>query len=292
MADIIRIPGGVNITAGVGDVLTLMVTIKQNGSPVDISGWTIEASNAEATVIDGAQGMIQLVFSEDFPTLKQWFIRRAEPNARRLLAGYVQYVTTAGPSTSADVIEVTLEDAPDVTVEIVSAQPGPPGPPGPALPELKYGAFFCDQGQQIQTINTPQVVGMNGAFEADGVALVDNSKIVFDEPGAYTITWSLQFANSATQGPRTANVWHRLNGANIPLSNSRFDVPAAKSGEDGYLIGTVNFVKTMQSGDELELYWAGNSTTLKLATFAANGVINKPVTPCVILSAVQITRGA
>jgi len=118
MADIIRIPGGVNITTGVGDQLDITVTVKQNNTPVNISGWQLEVTNCTLTLSDPTNGQIRLGFTSAFPTLTQWVLRRAASPAKRLLAGYVQYVTAAGTSTTGDTIEVTLEDAPDVVLEI------------------------------------------------------------------------------------------------------------------------------------------------------------------------------
>ena len=172
MADIIRIPGGVNITAGIGDALRIGVTIKDESGPLDISSWTLEAQNAQINMIKASEGELELLFTEDFPTLKQWSLRRVDPRSKRLLAGYVQFVTTAGPSTSGETIEVTLEDAPDLIVEVFDA--GVPGPEGPGIPEggAEFDLLEKASGADFDTrfTNTPTVKQLNldtAAPEAD-----------------------------------------------------------------------------------------------------------------------------
>jgi hypothetical protein len=171
MADIIRIPGGVNITTGVGDQLDITVIVKQDGDPVDISGWQLEATNATLTLSDPANGEIRLGFTSTFPTLQQWVLRRAASPAKRLLAGYVQYVTAAGSSTPGDVIEVTLEDAPDVVLEIadfVTSIALPPGGDQYALLEKASAGDF-----DTQWTDKPTVKGVR--FDTANAASLDQA---------------------------------------------------------------------------------------------------------------------
>ena len=171
MADIIRIPGGVNITTGIGDHLEVTVTFKQDGDPVDISGWQLEATNATLTLSDPANGEIRLGFTSAFPTLTQWVLRRAASPAKRLLAGFAQYVTAAGPSTPGDVIEVTLEDSPELTVEIADYVTSIALPPGGAQYALLEKASAGDF--DTQWTDKPTVKGVR--FDTADAATLDQA---------------------------------------------------------------------------------------------------------------------
>jgi len=283
MAEITRIPAGLNITAGVGDALVLALRITKSGQPFDASSWTLESDNVTVTPSNASQGEFELSFTADKPQTRAWFVRRSEPSAKRLLAGFVVFTETAGASTIGETIELNLLDGEDeLELAIVD--------PVDTQPQQAYGSFFCDSGQTIAAIDTAQIVGMNGTAEAAGVTLVNNQDITFAKAGTYLINYSLQFTNSSTQSTRTANVWYQTNGALGERANNRYDIPAAKSGVPGFLVASSSFIVTVANGDTFKLFMAADATTVSLSTFAADGGIGKPVTPCVRLNIVEVLR--
>jgi hypothetical protein len=54
------------------------------------------------------------------------------------------------------------------------------------------------------------------------------------------------------------------------------------------LIGTVNFVLSLDAGDYIELIWATNDTSVQLSTIAAGTSPVSPVTPAVVFTATQV----
>jgi hypothetical protein len=130
MAEIIRIPAGLNITCGIGDVLKLELNFKLNGVTFDLSGWTLEGENVAVQVLDAPNGLIELTFNEDVSKLGQWYLRRVTPTSKRLLAGFIQFVSTANVSTSLDPIQIDILDSPDLTVDIFSGEKGDKGDQG------------------------------------------------------------------------------------------------------------------------------------------------------------------
>jgi hypothetical protein len=130
MAEIIRIPAGLNITCGIGDVLKLELNFKLNGVTFDLSGWTLEGENVAVQVLDAPNGLIELTFNEDVSKLGQWYLRRVTPTSKRLLAGFIQFVSTANVSTSLDPIQIDILDSPDLTIDIFSGEKGDKGDQG------------------------------------------------------------------------------------------------------------------------------------------------------------------
>lgn len=283
MAKITRIPAGLNITAGVGDALVLALRITKNGQPFDASGWTLESDNVTVTPTDASQGKFKLLFTASKPQTRAWFVRRFEPSAKRLLAGFVVFTSTAGASSIGETVELSLLDGEDeLELAIVD--------PVDTQPQQNFGSFFCDTGQSIAVANTAQVVSMNGTEDAAGLALVNNQEIVFSKTGKYLVNYSLQFSNASPNDTRTANVWYELNGNTGARANNRYDITARKAGVDGFLVASSSFVINVTNGHTFKLFMAANSTTVSLSSFAANDQIGIPATPCVKLILVEILR--
>jgi hypothetical protein len=108
MAKITRIPAGLDVTCGIGDVFSARVFLTQNGEPIDVTDWEFQASNVQVAVLDAVEGKLEITFNEDISKLNDWFIRRISPNPKRLLAGFIQFVSTAGNSTDVDAVHLSL----------------------------------------------------------------------------------------------------------------------------------------------------------------------------------------
>jgi hypothetical protein len=149
-----------------------------------------------------------------------------------------------------------------------------------------YGSFYDSTSQPIAVINTPQPIDIGETLENNRIDRQNGGEIVFETEGTYSLTFSLQFANTDNT-PATANVWVEYNGETFPDSNTRFDVPARKSASlPGHLVGTVNYVASSTDGGIVRIMWAGSTTGLKLEAIAAAGTV--PNTPSVILTVTQV----
>ena len=124
MTQITRLPGSLNIRAGVGDALTIAAQIQIGGQPADITAWTLTGENCTVTVTDAAQGEITLSFQSGVATLQRWSLTRTSAPERRLVAGFLEFLLDAGDST-ATALTINITDD-SVTVEINIA-PGAPG---------------------------------------------------------------------------------------------------------------------------------------------------------------------
>jgi len=123
-----------------------------------------------------------------------------------------------------------------------------------------------DSTDQVATGNdTPTVVNWNTLDSGLGWTLNAPGSAVAGYPGVYTIRYSLQFVNTAN-AIHNATVWIKVNGADLANSATSFSIPARKSAlVPSYVCGYSEATFEIESGDEIELYWAtdlaGNPTT-------------------------------
>jgi hypothetical protein len=123
-----------------------------------------------------------------------------------------------------------------------------------------------DSTDQVATgNNTPTIVKWNTLDSGLGWTLNAPGSAVAGFSGVYTIRYSLQFVNTAN-AIHEAVVWLKVNGVDLANSATAFSVPARKSaGVPSYIAGYSEATFEIESGDEIELYWAtdlaGNPTT-------------------------------
>lgn len=122
-----------------------------------------------------------------------------------------------------------------------------------------------DSTDQVATGNdTPTVVKWNTLDSGLGWTLNSPGSAVAGYPGVYTIRYSLQFVNTAN-AIHNATVWIKVNGADLANSATSFSIPARKTALiPSYVAGYSEATFEIESGDEIELYWAtdlaGNPT--------------------------------
>jgi hypothetical protein len=114
-----------------------------------------------------------------------------------------------------------------------------------------------DSTDQIATgDDTPTVVNWNTLDAGLGWTLNSPGSAIAGFSGVYTIRYSLQFANTAN-AIHEAVVWIKVNGVDLANSTTAFSVPARKSAlVPSYVCGYSEATFEINSGDEIELYWA------------------------------------
>lgn len=164
------------------------------------------------------------------------------------------------------------------------------GPQGPGGDLGAYGSFLNTTDQPLVNTAAAQVVGINTTLESRLMSITGGNTLVLGADGTFSLTFSIQLTNSSN-AIQTATVWLKHEGENYPNSASHFDVPAARGGVPGALIGTVNFVASGTAGEEIQIWWAGTSTGLTIKSYS-NGAPGAPATPSVILTIVQVMYSA
>lgn len=147
-----------------------------------------------------------------------------------------------------------------------------------------YGSFFSSQ-TQTGTENSAQAMTLNTTDFADGVSIVNNSRITLANAGKYNILFSAQLYN--TSGPTsTVNIWLSKNGTAVELTNTRLSVTS----NNPYLVAAWNFFVDAAAGDYFELIWSASNVDTEIAYVGAQTVnsIYHPAIPSVILTVNQV----
>lgn len=149
-----------------------------------------------------------------------------------------------------------------------------------------YGSFYSsvDQTDGI----TPIAMACENTAENAGVTMVDNgsgknTRITFQYAGTYNIQFSCQFHNTGGGGSgTTADVWFRLNGTDIPNSDTRVTV----NSNSPYVVAAWNFIQTVTAGQYIEIMWYVDNASIILEHEASTAL--HPAIPSVIITAQQI----
>jgi hypothetical protein len=146
-----------------------------------------------------------------------------------------------------------------------------------------YGVFSSNVSQRANVINTPYAITYNIVNFSNGIFANGANILMNGNYGLYDIQYNLQLV-STNAAAKDVWVWARKNGLDIPLSARRVSITG--NGVETVLAG--NFFVSMVFNDRFEIYWAADSTSVRLdappvTTFA-------PAIPSVRVSVAQIAR--
>jgi hypothetical protein len=155
---------------------------------------------------------------------------------------------------------------------------------GGASLKFPNGSFYLTTQQTIPVINTAYAIPFNNTAVSNQVAIgTTTSHIVTDVAGYYNFQFSAQLAKTAGS-TMSAWVWPRVNGVDIPDSNTKLQLTGSSSSE---MVAAWNFVLPMNAGDYFELYWAADHVDVILKAAASNAF--SPAIPPVILTATFVS---
>ena len=161
---------------------------------------------------------------------------------------------------------------------------GPQGIQGiPGTISAYYGNFYSDAVQTNPTPNAVNAMTFNGTPDANGVTIVDSSKIRVTNAGVYNLQFSAQL-NKTDSGSDSIDIWLAKNGNNVAWSNTRTWLV----GNDAKQVAAWNFVITLAAGDYVQLYWSSADGDVRLFAEPASTVPNRPGIPSVIATLTQV----
>ena len=141
-----------------------------------------------------------------------------------------------------------------------------------------YGAFQTNQTLS-GSANISQSFKIDTTDESNGVSITSGSRLTFTHAGTYDIQFSAQVAQGS--GKALIYIWFKQNGNNIPESNTAFHTDA-----NDYAVASWNFMKSVNAGDYIELWWMSNQSTTTFPYFdPGNGM---PLVPALIVTVTQI----
>jgi hypothetical protein len=135
--------------------------------------------------------------------------------------------------------------------------------------EVPYALLMSDQDQASAGITSENIVTLNRIIFSDGINVENNSRITFAYPGQYLVTARFQFANRGNAAAEF-EIWAKNNGVNYPLSNTRFDIPARKSGSVfSHVTANISGIFTVTNGEYLEFAWWSDGASMYIEHYAA-----------------------
>jgi hypothetical protein len=156
------------------------------------------------------------------------------------------------------------------------------GPRGGKWMNNPYGAFQDSTDQTAANTTTAYAVTFNTTDFTNGVTLSNSSRLNVAQAGIYNLQFSIQFKNTTNDG-QDVDIWFRKNGTNIDNSNSRFHLPARKSGGDpSHLIAALNFFFSLAANDYVEIMWRPTDVGVSLEHFATSSSPTRPAVPSAI----------
>ena len=151
---------------------------------------------------------------------------------------------------------------------------------------LPHAMLMSDADQTNAGITSENLLTYNTIPLTNGVRVESNSRIFVPCAGNYLVTFTLQVTNRGNTAAEF-EIWAKDTGANIALSNSRFDIPVRKSSLIwSHVVPAITgiFTVTDPSVNYLELAWWSDSLDVYLEHYAAGTSPTRPAIPSIILT--------
>lgn len=148
-------------------------------------------------------------------------------------------------------------------------------------PRLLYGTFSSNVQQTHSTINTANVITLNGTTIASGFSRPNTSQILAAESGLYNFSVSIQLT-STNSSAKNVYFWPSKNGVAVPYSTRATTV----TGNGTQFTFVCNWTISMAAGQYVEINWAVDNTTIRLDNPVATSFA--PATPSVLVTVTQV----
>jgi hypothetical protein len=154
-----------------------------------------------------------------------------------------------------------------------------------------YGAWQDSTTQSAASTTVAYPITFNTVDYESNIVLQSSSQLKATYAGLYNIQFSLQLSNldNATQD---VDVWFRVNGTDVPKSNSIFGLAPRKNSSDPYhVIAAMNFFVSLAATDYVQIMWRASNTAITIKAQAAQTSPTRPTTPSVIATMQYVSDG-
>lgn len=155
-----------------------------------------------------------------------------------------------------------------------------------------YGAFQDTTTQTIASASEVYPVKFNTTDFSRGISCVTDgsnlTRITSAKSGLYNFQFSFQLVNASTTSEQDVDIWWRVNGVDVPSSNSTVTIPKVHGGVLGALIPAWNFFVYITNGDYVQVMWRASGTDVSMPYVAAKSSPSRPATPSAILTVSQV----
>ena len=158
-------------------------------------------------------------------------------------------------------------------------------PPPREFKRSRYGQFFDTTTQAAVSANTPYAINFDTVDVSSGVYLgTPSSRVYVDTDGIYNIIFSIQL-DKTSGGTGLFWVWPRVNGVDLPNSNSQVRV----QGNDSELLVTVGYFLELVENDYFEIMFAVDDVSVEVTAFPSSAFY--PAIPSIILTVTDNIQG-
>ena len=150
--------------------------------------------------------------------------------------------------------------------------------------DFPYGAFQDSTDQVAVSTTVAYPVTFNTTDFSNGVTVVSNSRITVANAGLYNLQFSIQLTNN-TNATHDVDIWFRVNGTNVPASNSRFGLAPRKSAGDPYhIIAALNYFVSLNATDYVQIMWRTNDVGVYIEHYPVSASPTRPAIPSAIVT--------
>ena len=147
---------------------------------------------------------------------------------------------------------------------------------------LPYGAFQDSTDQVAVSTTVAYPVTFNTTDFSNGVTVASGSRITVANTGLWNLQFSIQLTNT-TNATHDVDIWFRVNGTDVPASNSRFGLAPRKSVGDPYhIIAALNYFVSLNATDYVEIMWRTNDVGVSIEHYPVSASPTRPAVPSAI----------
>lgn len=149
---------------------------------------------------------------------------------------------------------------------------------------LPYGAFQDSTDQVAASTTVAYPVTFDTTDFSNGVTVASGSRITVANAGLWNLQFSIQLVNT-TNATHDVDIWFRVNGTDMPASNSRFGLAPRKSAGDPYhIIAALNYFVSLNATDYVEIMWRTNDVGIYIEHYPVSASPTRPAIPSAIVT--------
>lgn len=138
------------------------------------------------------------------------------------------------------------------------------GESGAQYIDVPCGLFYSTADQTLAAVDTGYAVAFDQTFSARNVSLVDGSKLTAMVAGVYSVQVSVQLVSSSAAA-KTVYLWLSRSGTSAGYSTRVVTV----TGDTTAVPVSVGYVIDLDVGEYAQVYWAADSTDIRLDAVTA-----------------------
>ena len=157
-----------------------------------------------------------------------------------------------------------------------------------------FAMLMSNVDQTSAGITSENLISFDIVPVSNGIYIENNTRIKVPAAGHYFVSFSIQVSNRGNNAAEF-EVWAKDTGTNFPLSNTRFDIPARKSGSIwSHIVPAVAGVFSVSNPatDYLEIAWWSGSPNVYLEHYGAGTNPARPEIPSIILAMAFVSSTA